>query len=688
MNKKFMCVKKIAFSILTVLIITSQLMGCASVSSKEMLDAINNGSMVEIEVTVPDSLKGNSDAVSKALIWIPLDQQDTYTTFRLQWEDLLHIIPYGNGSKNGVWYINETGGQDGNSTMRNSFRNRVFIENYWNNPSVLGEMATSVREAYADASASEQEAILQGLNGYFGILPDYEPNYANMNEMLSRGQFLAGVFRAENPVQDTFEASADGTEAFGDTEYTAYVEEMEEAGYSYLDTSDNSLNEQSVSGKISRAEAIYTIVQMHFKQEYNAVDGLKDKAYDDCANAGDIAGKQGFIERDKKAGTENAKRYWKAYELEYALENADRGMPESLYRAMVVAKEIGLIEGADSRWDEAITKGELIELLINTYQAENKRDGYLINAEYGEGEEAALPGGGTGLKDTGNSGGGQVGGLADIFSPSKYLDTKTWIVTKTQEQRDILQAYDITEETHYVDELINILVADIFNIEYERGEGTATDEEIIELIQGLGQELKKALTQEDWKQMEAELQALHDIEAMANGGYKDENGNWVTAEEHWAKTGRGPGGEELNADGSREVLEQETIIYDVEPVTVYAIDSVNIRTMPSKDGEKIGSLSWGEAITVNGVTEDESWVRFEYNGQQAFVSNSYLSAVKPEKPVQSQPSGGSGTVTEETGGSSGGDDGWDLPGWDFNGGNGAGWDPSWMEEEHGGFQSN
>ena len=75
--------------------------------------------------------------------------------------------------------------------------------------------------------------------------------------------------------------------------------------------------------------------------------------------------------------------------------------------------------------------------------------------------------------------------------------------------------------------------------------------------------------------------------------------------------------------------------------TMYATQTVNVRNLPSTDGEKIGSLSTNQEITIIGQCNETSWYKFELDGQTAFASNSYLSTEKVE-------------VQQSTGGNSGG----------------------------------
>ena len=55
---------------------------------------------------------------------------------------------------------------------------------------------------------------------------------------------------------------------------------------------------------------------------------------------------------------------------------------------------------------------------------------------------------------------------------------------------------------------------------------------------------------------------------------------------------------------------------------MYASTSLNVRTGPSTEYSKAGSLSVKEAVTVTGVA-DTGWYRLDYNGAEAYVSNKY-----------------------------------------------------------------
>jgi len=62
---------------------------------------------------------------------------------------------------------------------------------------------------------------------------------------------------------------------------------------------------------------------------------------------------------------------------------------------------------------------------------------------------------------------------------------------------------------------------------------------------------------------------------------------------------------------------------------LYAKSSVNVRSLPSTDGDKLGSLSAWEKVKVTGQCNETSWYRIEYGDGIGYVSNNYLVANKP-----------------------------------------------------------
>lgn len=79
--------------------------------------------------------------------------------------------------------------------------------------------------------------------------------------------------------------------------------------------------------------------------------------------------------------------------------------------------------------------------------------------------------------------------------------------------------------------------------------------------------------------------------------------------------------------------------------TMYAKSSVNVRSSPLADGEKVGSLSKGQEVKVSGQCNETGWYRIDLNGTTAYVSNKYLVDTKPvEETPAPQPQPDSGNV--------------------------------------------
>lgn len=90
-----------------------------------------------------------------------------------------------------------------------------------------------------------------------------------------------------------------------------------------------------------------------------------------------------------------------------------------------------------------------------------------------------------------------------------------------------------------------------------------------------------------------------------------------------------------SGSGSKSNSSQSAPTFTEKDETVYATDSVNVRSSYSTSSSVIGSLDVGDSVkrtglatkAVNGVT----WSRVSYNGRTAYVSSSYLTTEKPEE---------------------------------------------------------
>lgn len=74
-------------------------------------------------------------------------------------------------------------------------------------------------------------------------------------------------------------------------------------------------------------------------------------------------------------------------------------------------------------------------------------------------------------------------------------------------------------------------------------------------------------------------------------------------------------------------IEEPQIVQETQSIntnTYNVIDGVNVRDKGSTKGKVIGKLSAGEQIEVIELSSNGSWAKFNYNGQEAWVSTKYI----------------------------------------------------------------
>lgn len=106
-------------------------------------------------------------------------------------------------------------------------------------------------------------------------------------------------------------------------------------------------------------------------------------------------------------------------------------------------------------------------------------------------------------------------------------------------------------------------------------------------------------------------------------------------------------GNEVDPTGTAGETEPVVELFTEVNETVYATDTVNIRSSWSAESEKLGSLNKGDNVVRTGIsiegTEAEGWSRIQLSdGRIVYVSNKYLSTTKPT----TQSSGGSSSTTQ------------------------------------------
>jgi len=377
MSGKFMSVKKLIIPTLTLVIIASQLCGCAATTQSELLTMLENGEAIEIEVASPAFAEAEQGEES-AILWEELAALTTNETLRDSWDDALLITKTDTG-KNGILYVDAEGKNDNNNTLRVALHNREFAK-LFETEEGIATLSEGALNQYADLEADEEmKSVYMGINGYFNLLPDATPNYCNADTTLNRLEFMAMVTRAETPVQELEADSAFAT-AVGTNDLNIYAQEVVED--SYLDIESKSLNNMAANGSMTRGEAVYLLMSRYFADELANVD-ISSAILTDCKDGGDIASAQKFIEDGI------AKEYWKSYELVYTLQNPDQGVPTNLYKALVLAESKGIIT-SETRFDEAITRAEAVEIIVNTLMQEKGIAEFTAKLGTVEGYEAPI----------------------------------------------------------------------------------------------------------------------------------------------------------------------------------------------------------------------------------------------------------------------------------------------------------
>ena len=100
-------------------------------------------------------------------------------------------------------------------------------------------------------------------------------------------------------------------------------------------------------------------------------------------------------------------------------------------------------------------------------------------------------------------------------------------------------------------------------------------------------------------------------------------------------------------------IETETEV-EVEPVvatvTMYAQKKVNVRSLPSTDGEVRGSLSTNDPVIVVGDLTSEGWYQVTYCDQTGYIKGSYLGTgtVEVKQQTSSGTKSSSGTASQST----------------------------------------
>ena len=361
--------KKLCVALVFVLCLTA-LTSCSSLK-REMQEASAN------KVNIKLSVEGETNTKERnKLEWTELDQLTSFKSLRKVWDNKMKTLKFDMGSKNGVMFIDLEGNWAGNNTLYNVFQNKKFVEEYWKDTGVQSEIGKAAIAEFSDIT-NESDGILASVNAYFNLMPTNKDNTSGLNETVSRCEAMSAIYRADTQVIFE-EENEEFKKAVGENVYNLYAYGVAEN--SYLDFMNGSLNSDTYNSAITKAEEIYILMHRYFEDELRNLDLKANKvSFSDCKNAGDVANKLGIANGHG----------WQSYELEYCLQNSKKGAPESLYKALVLANNLGVVN-SQTNWNKSITGKELISDIIKVYEAKGKNNGYIVNATSGANEGSNL----------------------------------------------------------------------------------------------------------------------------------------------------------------------------------------------------------------------------------------------------------------------------------------------------------
>ena len=354
MSGKYMKIKRVILPTITMVIIASQLFGCASTTKQEAYDMMRETEQIELEYAVPDYDSNTEESKVELLPWLQLSSLETHPELRTAFEELVGVTGT-TGNKESILYYNPaTQKAEQNVTLYMATKNSAMSA-YFANIDAMTKFGEIAAENYTDIDVDDVNAPYAAINAYFELLPDQEEGQFDGDATISRAQAMTLVMRATTPVNEAQapDEDADFTKAVGETQYTNFAAPMNE--YAYLNTSTG-LNDKTFNTTMSRGEYIYLLTKSIFSQS-NYNDYLDGVGMEDESLSEDVK-----LTTVKDGGD---------ISLQDAINNVENGLPTDMYQTLARAVALGFITEDNLNWDEAITKSEAVTLFIDaaeTYQ--------------------------------------------------------------------------------------------------------------------------------------------------------------------------------------------------------------------------------------------------------------------------------------------------------------------------------
>ena len=237
---------------------------------------------------------------------------------------------------------------------------------------------------------------------------------------LTRAEAMSLLYKTLNPDTKPIE-DFDFTAQVGTTEYNLYAQEYKREAY--LNTTDSSLDKSTYNSTMSRGEAIYLLMNRFYAEELDTykADNVK---LEDAEDKGE----------ERKSGKTRIE------ELSAMLNNPTEGVEHNLYKAIALAYEKGILDTAKTRWNEGITKAEMLELIIKVEAEFNKagviKGGLADSEDNGETEDT--------IADA-NIDGDDVEIPQETMDYLKNIEGKTIAEIKDKDKADVKVKNDIKD---------------------------------------------------------------------------------------------------------------------------------------------------------------------------------------------------------------------------------------------------
>lgn len=365
MSGKFIKVKRVVVPMAALVLLSTQLMGCAALEKEQESD-VSSSTFVQVEVT--DNTSSTSTPEEKPpvekvepLKWSPLYSLMSYSDIRNVAKEVLGIKVL-----EGSVFIDLDGHQEMNNTLFNALRNEEFAKTQLENKEITDKLCEAVKKTFADIGDTENEQMAAFFNSFWELLPEENGKDSvefNGSKALTRAQAMTLVMRAMTPVEKNNKPNENKlfTEAVGDSVYTDFSQYLDSKVY--LNT-QSGLNEKTFNADMTRAEYIWLCLSSVFAEsELNEID-ISGVELSDC-----VVGENETLEQ--------------------ALSNPANGLPAPMVNMLQKANALGIIS-SDTDWERSVTKTDAVNLFVNTVKAYSEKFGYAIKQDTPKDDELLI----------------------------------------------------------------------------------------------------------------------------------------------------------------------------------------------------------------------------------------------------------------------------------------------------------